>query len=73
MDAEVFPGGKGQSQEVVALSGFLGIKLHQLPELLHDLIRQTIRCTILTLITSKAASSYCYECSSYVWFDRMNC
>lgn len=42
VDAEVFSRGKGQSQEVVALSSLLGIKLHQLPQLLHDLIRQQI-------------------------------
>lgn len=40
VNAEVLSGGKGQSQEVVALSRLLGIKLHQLPQLLHNLLRQ---------------------------------
>lgn len=40
VNAEVLSGGKGQSQEVVALSRLLSIKLHQLPQLLHNLLRQ---------------------------------
>ena len=50
MDAEVFSGGKSQSQEVVALSGLLAIKLNQLPQLLHDLIRQQIKHTTQVII-----------------------
>lgn len=38
VDAEVLPGGKSESQEVVALSCFFSVKLHQLPQLLHNLI-----------------------------------
>lgn len=37
VDTEVFSWGKGQSQEVVAFSSLLGIKLQQLPQLLHNL------------------------------------
>ena len=40
VDAEVLPGGKSQSQEVVAFSSFLAIKLDQFPQLLHHLIRE---------------------------------
>lgn len=40
VNAEVLSGGKGQSQEVVALSCLLSIKLHQLPQLLHNLLRR---------------------------------
>lgn len=40
VDAEVFSGRKGQSEEVVALSGLFAIKLHQLSQLLHDLNRR---------------------------------
>lgn len=43
VDAQVLPGGKGESQEVVALSCFFGVKLHQLPQLLHNLIGHRIK------------------------------
>lgn len=56
VDAEVFSGGKSQSQEVVALSSLLAIKLHQLPQLLHDLIRQRIKYTPQVMMIFKASS-----------------
>ena len=40
VDAEVLPGGQGQGQEVVGLSGLFAVELNQLPQLLHHLLDQ---------------------------------